>query len=391
MSTKAPPSSREDNRRRHRRRSRLLMLRRLLVVALVAALAVVLWTNWDTLAPDKLFAQLQDSLDAATGTFPVDISGTRVTALERSQSYITVLSDSYLTYYNTDGGEINRFACTYGSPLLRTAGRYVLVAEQDGKRVQLYTRSSLATEVTAKERILSVAVNTQGQFAVLTRGTQSYAVQVTVYDSTGQQIYARSRTKLATGVALSPDGEYLAVLSVEATGGVISSLVEIFPLAGGETAATFTHSVADTLLYRLDYMNSRYLAAVGETGVLSVDTRSGTSTAYTVENRRVLGSVVNGDGVALAVRDYGDTAGGTVVLLDRQASQRTTVDFDGEFRHLSTDGDDFLLLTDTRAQAIAFSGVKGSALIEADGQRAALAGDTAVILGLNSIQAYELQ
>lgn len=396
MSPKPTPSrntpvSREDSRRHHRRRSRLIMLRRLLVLVIVAVLAVVLWRNWDTMAPDKLLAKLQDSMQASAGTYPVDISGTHVSVLTRSEGYLFTLSDSYLTFYNTGGGEVNRFPCTYSSPLCHTAGRFVLLAEQDGKRVQLYTRTALQTELTAKEEILAVALNADGRFAVLTRGSQSYAAQVTVYERDGTQVYTRSRSKLATAVALSPDGEHLALLSVEANGGSLNSLVEVFPLSGSDTAAVYSHTLPGTLLYRLDYLQNARLSAVGEAGALLINTKENVTTPYTADTRRVLGYAANEDGVALVLREYGDTAGGTVAVVDKDGREVCTVPFTGEFRHLSTDGDSFLLLTDAAALRLDRSGADGTAAIEADGQRAALAGDTAVVLGLNTIQAYTLE
>lgn len=384
------PVSRGQERRRRRRRSRLIMLRRLVAWVLMIVLVVVLWQNWDVLAPDKLLAKLQDSMDTSAGTFPVDISGTNVSVLDRSQNYITALSDSYLTFYNTTGGEVKRYACTYSSPLFRTAGKYVLLAEQNGKRVQLFTRSLMLTEITAKERILSVALNEKGQIAVLTRGNQSYAVQVTVYDRKGQEIYSRSRTKLSVSVALSPDGTHLSLLSTEATDGVLSSLVEVFALSGKDTQAVFSHTVKDTLLYRLEYMNDSRLAAVGETGALLVNTRNSSAVPYTVETQRVLGYAVKADGVALALRDYGDTADGRVVVVNHHGEERCAVDFTGEFRHLSTDGSKFLLLTGDVAQSITANGASKAASVEADGQQAVLSGNTAVVLGLSSIQSYTL-
>ncbi len=385
------PVSRSQDRRRRRRRSRIIMLRRLLAWVLTFVLVVLLWQNWDTLAPDKLLAKLQDSMNTSAGTFPVNISGSNVSVLDRSQNYITTLSDSYLTFYNATGGEVKRYACTYSSALFRTAGKYVLLAEQDGKRVQLFTRSLLLTEITSKERILSVALNEKGQIALLTRGNQSYTVQVTVYNHKGQELYSRSRTKLAAAVALSPDGEHLALLSMETTAGVLSSLVEVFALSGKETQAVFTHTLSDTLLYRLEYMNDTRLVAVGETGALLVNTRNSAAVPYTTDTERVLGYAVKADGVALVLRNYGNTADGRVAVINHHGEERCTVDFTGEFRHLSTDGSKFLLLTGEMAQSITATGAAKAASVEADGQRATLIGNTAVVLGLSSIQAYTLK
>ena len=106
------PLSHEEMRRRRKKRTRLLMWKRLVLVVAVALTTWLVWSNWDTMAPDKLFARLQDLISDASGTYPVDISGSNVQQLVRSQTYNVTLSDSYLTYYNDKGGEVTRYPCT---------------------------------------------------------------------------------------------------------------------------------------------------------------------------------------------------------------------------------------------------------------------------------------
>ncbi len=381
------PSSREEARRRHRRRSRVLLVRRLIVVIVILALALVVWQNWDTLAPDKLIANLQDSMNNQAGGYPIDISGTNTTAIAKVDNYIATVSDSYLTYYDRNGGEANRYPCTYSAALMRTAGQYVLLAEQNGTRLQLSTRSAIQTEMTADNRIISAAVCATGRFAVLTQSGQGYSVKVTVYDRGGEVIYSRSRQQLAVAVALSPNGKEVALISAEAKDGVFTTALDTFPIAGGQTEANYSCTQADTLFYRLEYLNNDVLAAIGEEGVLFADTRTEEPIYYASDNERVLSAAV-GSGVALALRPYGATTGGRVAILSADAQQLSSTDFIGEYRHLSTDGNRYMLLTDSTAQMITAAGGGDSVAVEADGKAAVPDGKRAIVLGLNAISAY---
>lgn len=385
------PPSREDARRRHRRRSRILLVRRLTVTVLVIVLALVVWQNWDYLAPDKLIAGLQDSMTNQSGGYPIDISGANMTAITKADNYIVTIGDSYLTYYDHNGGEVNRYPCTYSSALMRTAGQYVLLAEQNGTRLQLSTRSAIQVEMTADNRIISAAVCAAGRFAVLTQSGQGYSVKVTVYDRNGDEIYSRSRQPLATAVALSPNGKEVALLSAQADNGVFTSTLDTFPLAGGQTEANYTHSQIDTLFYRLEYLNNDVLAAISDEGVLFANTRKGTPVYFTTENERVLSAATNGNGLAVALRPYGATAGGRVAVLNTAAEQLSTTDFVGEYRHLSTDGSRYMLLTDTAAHLFTATGSSKAAAVEADGKAAVIDSNRAIVLGLNSIAAYTLE
>lgn len=384
------PISREEARRRHRKRARLLMWKRLIVITVLFLSVFTVWRNWDTLAPDKLLAKAQDLISDASGSFPVDISGANVQHLARSQNYSVLLSDSYLTYYNDRGGEVTRYPCTYSSALMRTAGKYVLVAEQGGKRLLLTTRSMTLADMTLENNILAVDVNAKGQMAVLTLGTQGYAVELTVYDQKGTQLYRRSRTSPASEVTLSPDGKTAAMLSLEATNGALATLVEVFSLTSSDPQALYTHTAADTLLYRMDFLSNERLVAVGESGALLMTVDGDQPTAYDIGGRQLLGYAVADGNTALILRARGDTDGGEVVMLDGNGAQLCAVPFTGEFRHLSAQGKQVLLLTDSTAQVITQAGEGKSSPVEADGQQAVLFGNNAVVMGLSALQSYPL-
>ena len=384
------PLSCEETRRRHKKCARLLMWKRLGIILAIFVLVFAVWRNWDTLAPDKLLAKLQDLIGDASGSYPVDISGSNVQHLARSQNYTVMLSDSYLTYYNDRGGEVTRYPCTYSSALLRTADKYVLVAEQGGKRLLLTTRSMTLVNLTLEQNILAADVNSKGQFAVLTQGKQGYAVELVVYDQKGAELYRRSRTSLASEITLAEDGKTVALLSPEAVNGALGTVVEAFSLSSADPQALYTHTAADTLLYRLEFLANDRLVAVGESGALLMSLGGGQPTPYDIGGRQLLGYAVAQDSVALVLRPRGDTADGEVTVLDNTGAPLCTVPFTGEFRRLSAQDDRYLLLTDRTVQVITRDGAGKSASVEADGQQAVLYDDTAVVMGLSALQQYAL-
>ena len=380
----------EDKRKVRQRRARRKTVWRLLVLLALCVGLFFLWQNWDTLSPDRLMDNVQDFLGSGTGSFPVDVSGTGANRLVRCQNYLVVHSDSHLLYLNSSGAEVNRYPCTYPSALLRTAGRYVLLAEQDGTRIQLTTRTAVVTEITAEQPILSVAVNEKGQIAVLTQGARNYAVCIDVYDRSGKQIYYRGHTQLATEVALAKDGRQLALLSLLADNGNLNTVVNVFSTETAQTAALCSYTAKDSLFYRLEYFSEGWLAAVGETGAVMLDTADGLSTVYAPADKRLLGYAVADDSLALVLREYGDTGDGQVHVVSKEGDLLSAVEFTGEFRHLAGYGQQYLLLTDGYVQTLTAFGAGGMAAVPADGQQAVLCGDRAAVLGLNLIQTYPL-
>lgn len=388
--------SAEDKRVLRRRRHRRRVILRIAVLAVVCVLGVVLWLNWGALAPDKIWTWFQDLVGGGTGSFPVDLSGTGARRLEQVEGHTVVLTESHLTYLNPTGAEVARYGCTYADALMRAEGKYVLVAEQDGRRLQLSTRNEMVIEWTSEDEtkrypIRAVSLNAAGHFAVLTDGPQGYLVQLCVYNEKGELRYTRNSNRNVVDVALSPDGSTVSLTSVEAQDGTLNTHLEAFSLTADDDKPQCSYVAADTLLWRIEYLSGGMVAAVHKQGVILMNTANGQATAYAPAGMRVLGYAVSGDSVALAMRPDGDIAAGKLEVLTSTGTVSCRVDFTGEFRHLSGSDGRFALLTDSYAQIVAVTGSKGKASVPADGQQVVCAADKAVVMGRNQLNVFTVK
>lgn len=383
--------SAEDKREMRRRRQRQRMILRLIIVVAVCALAVVVWLNWNVLAPNKVLAWLQDLVGGGTGSYPMDLSGTGAHRIVQNDRYTVVLTDSHILYLNSSGAEVARYHCGYSDPLLRTEGKYVLAAEQSGRRLLLTTRNKTVLSWEAERDIRTVSLNEKGQVAVLTTGPQGYAFRIQVYDHEGEVLYTRDSNRTVTDVALSPDGTTLSVTGVEAVDGTLNTRIEIYAVASSDPDPRCAYTATDMLLSRTAYVSEGVLAAVSEQGVVLMNTENGKTQAYLPEGMRVLGYAVSGDSVALAVRAYGDTAGGEVQVISSSGSVKSYARFEGEFRHLSGHEGMYVLLTDGTAQILSANGVGGKIAVAADSRQAVYTDGYVVIMGLNRLERFPIK
>lgn len=384
------PLTAEQKRQMRRRRSRRRAVLRGIALVLVCVIVVLLWQNWDVVAPDRLYSHIQDLLGSSTGSYPVDFSGVGVQRLARVDNYSVVLTDSHLIYLNQSGAEVNRISCAYPSALMCTTDQYVLVAEQGGRRIQLSTRTSVVTEMEVDNEIIAVALNDKGQMAVLMQGSQGYLVQIKVYDRKGKLLYTRSRNQTATEIALSPDGRQVALLSIKALNGTLTSAMDVFSLTTSDTEALCSHKEADTLLYRMEYLSDGWVVAFSEDRAVMMDTANGLASVYVPSDMRVLGYAVGSDTMALVLRSYGSTGDGEVHIVNKEGVPTATIPFEGVYRDLSQQKGLYVLLTDTYAQRITANGEQVRVSVEEDGRQAVLDGDNVVVLGLNRLLAYPL-
>ena len=384
------PLTAEQKRQMRRRRSRRRAVLRGIALVLVCVIVVLLWQNWDVVAPDRLYSHIQDLLGSSTGSYPVDFSGVGVQRLARVDNYSVVLTDSHLIYLNQSGAEVNRISCAYPSALMCTTDQYVLVAEQGGRRIQLSTRTSVVTEMEVDNEIIAVALNDKGQMAVLMQGSQGYLVQIKVYDRKGKLLYTRSRNQTATEIALSPDGRQVALLSIKALNGTLTSAMDVFSLTTSDTEALCSHKEADTLLYRMEYLSDGWVVAFSEDRAVMMDTANGLASVYVPSDMRVLGYAVGSDTMALVLRSYGSTGDGEVHIVNKEGVPTATIPFEGVYRDLSQQKGLYVLLTDTYAQRITANGEQVRVSVEEDGRQAVLDGDNVVVLGLNRLLSYPL-
>ena len=378
---------REMRRRRNRRRA---ILRAVILLALCGAMLLVI-LNWDSLSPDRLMGAAENLLGVGTGAFPVDVSGVSVKHIAQVEDYSVVLTDSHLMYLNYTGAEVNRFSCAYPTALMRTAGRYVLLAEQGGRRLHLSTRSKVVLEMNADQEIITAAVSPQGQIAVLTQGPQGYAVQLKVYNNSGRLLYTRNRNQTVTEVTLSPDSKQVAMLSVEADNGNLNTTLDVFSLETSEASALCTYTAKDTLLYRAEYLGNHCAMAVGENGVVLLNTTNGLASVYYPDDRQVLGYAATEDNLALVLRPYGTTGDGEIHLIDSNGEPQLAETYSGEFRHLAGQDGAFVLLTDSVVRRVTPDGIGEAVAVGSDGRRVALNKNLAVVLGLNRITAYDVK
>ena len=380
----------EDKRQMRRRRARRRAMLRAVILVTFAITLILVWQNWEALTSGQVMSGIETLLGTGTGSYPVNMAGTHVQRLMQVQNYAAVLTDSHLIYLNHGGAEVIRYNCAYPTALMRTAGRYVLLAEQGGRRLHLSTRSKVCLEMNAEQDILSVSLNDKGQIAVLTKGPQGYTVQIRVYDRTGKLLYTRSRNHTATDVALSRDGSQVAVLSVDATDGNLNTSIDVFSLETSDAAALCSYQTKDKLLYRMEYLESGWLAAFSESDVTMLDTSDGLATVYAPADMRVLGYAVSGEDLALALRPYGDTGDGQIHIINTNGEPTCTVDFTGTFRQLVAGAEQYAVLTDTYVGQILSTGAGVTTAVPSDGQQLIVNSTHAVVLGLNRIDAYPL-
>ncbi len=377
---------RSKKRRQKRRKRFVLRWMAVLVAAVLVATAV---RYWDKLSPSALVEGVGDFLsgDGENG-FPIDVSGNRIYQMETADNCTALLSDTHLTLYNSSGNEVMRRMHSFAEPMLRCAGKYLLIAERGGKRLQLETRSKTIITHTTKYDIISATVHTNGDVAVITEAEQGYNARLTVYRKDGTVLYERLCSTLLADVAFSPNGKNLAVAAISAEQGAIHSAVEVLSLQSSDSAPVYMYSGNDVLLCRVTYLSGSLITAVGDTAVWMYHPQKEKCDVYAVTDGEMKGFAIGDNSVALVTQPYGSSGDGNFVYVKTNGTAAHTTAVEGVCRDVAAYKNTYAVLTEKNVYRLSGKGITATDEVPSDGKMVGRIGDAVTVLGLQNITAY---
>lgn len=277
---------------------------------------------------------------------------------------------------------------TFSAPILKTAGKYAVLAETGSTRLSLETRAQTLWSVTLEHPIISADVSRNGTTAVITSGGQSYNAEIVVFDKKGKEIYRRSRKRQAVDVAVSPGGDRVAIASIAAENGAIKSYLEIFTFAADKDAA-FTHEASGILLAAVDYLASGQTVAVGDTALWIADEKTGALKQTDFGGQQLLGYAPGGR--SRRPGHPGLRRDGRCRLLAVTADGATayTADIREAYRHVAADKNGVYLLTGSAVHVFGAAAETGVLEVPSDGRLIGTLGDKIMVLGLTTLRQYD--
>lgn len=402
--TRSKTASVPERAKRKNGRAKHLALR-LAAVAVAALLVLLVAVNWENLSPASIGDWLSDVFSTAGDGFPVETDGSSISAMKEVNHSLVLLSDTSLTMMNRNGGEKHRFSSNYSNPLLRSNGKYTLVAELGGMRYTVYSRSKEVLKVTAdnvsddaektevldeplKNRIISADIREDGMVALVTEASQSHTTEVRVYSVKGKKIFQlKNATLMATDVAMSPDRQTLTVVGVQTKKGQLQSVVRIYDFSNADLL--HERVIEDTMLFSVSYFSSGNVFATGDTMCVTVDPNNGKVQTIDFSKRELVTMDMDGSNCVLVLRDLGQMDGGDMLFVSSNGTVQKSHAFTGVFRDVAIKNKTAYLLTEGRLYAAtAADGVGEGVDVPQDGRMVAPFGGQVIVAGLTQLSAH---
>ena len=179
---------------------------------------------------------------------------------------IICASTNYMRYINGSGEIEWECATSVIDPILRTAGNYILIAQEGGTKLCLYEGSKLIYDTDCDDNILSANLSQKGD-CVLVTTKDLYKGAIAAYNKSGNLIFARSSGGGSViDAAISPSSRNIAVSLLD-TEDMVRSTVEIFDITKNDPVSSVVFD--DTILFDVEYFKNT-INAIGDNSSIGI-------------------------------------------------------------------------------------------------------------------------
>lgn len=240
----------------------------------------------------------------------------------RYDNLILCATPTTLTAYTKTGEvswQVNIHAAT---PILKTAGKYILIAEKGGTRVELYNGKKRVFSVNAADEIEIATLSANGDVALVTK-RQYYKGSVVVYNKNGEEVYRwNSGTYNILDASISPSRRRLAVSLLNTDKGADSRIL-LFKLNEADSYKTI--DIEDAIAYDIEFY-AETLNVYTDTKILGISTGGSISWTYDFDGKVLNRYAADADGNKLCIFDSNNTT--EAITLSAAGRTRATVKSD---------------------------------------------------------------
>lgn len=218
-------------------------------------------------------------------------------------------SDASLICYGEKGDELWRADTSISEPILKTAGRYILVAEKGGTKIYMFSGEEKIWEYTLENSVISADISSNGDVVAITDKSYSKG-EINVINRKGNLVYQWTSGKYEVLDAdISPSSRTLAVSLLNTESGADSKIL-FFDLKESESYGDIT--LEDSIAFDIEF-SSDTLFAVCDDKTVSMSTKPTIIKTNEFEEKNLTKYFVEDDGYTMLVFDNSDVSQMSVI------------------------------------------------------------------------------
>ena len=193
-------------------------------------------------------------------TVSIEYNGDKNSNVYAYDKYIVILENKVIKIYDTIGAEVASIKTEINNPIFDTAGKYLVVAEENGENVYLISGRKLLWSTETEGKIIETKVNENGYVGVVISDI-SYKNIINIYDLNGKsQFKTYVATNKVVDISISKNNQYLAIAEVDISGVMIQSSIRVISMEKARTDPSNSimnvyHSDIGKLIVNIEYQN----------------------------------------------------------------------------------------------------------------------------------------
>lgn len=245
----------------------------------------------------------------------IDVSKNKIYQIETSRNHdffiygnnLLMVSNERITCINSRGAVLWESTVSFNNPIVKTAGKYIAIAEQDGTKIMLVSRGNVLCDFDSSGNIFTVDVNHKGFFTVV-ESESGYRNKLAVYNSSGKLIYT---WKISDSYVLTSDvsgsGRFLAVSMVDTSQSGVRGILSLVDMHSA--SAVFREEFDNRLYLSVKFSSGGAFSAVGDTDSVFYGTNGKLIRRVDYEDRQLHAfSHRKGENFAVAFRNGSNTS-----------------------------------------------------------------------------------
>lgn len=291
------------------------------------------------------------------GDFPADISGSETLAFKNYNDKSFVLSNSHLMGYTSSGNEFLNLQHNFSNPVLETSIERILIYNRESTGFIVANNSNIIFEESLPSSIYCASIGKNGSMAFVT-STSSYAAQVLVFNRSMKQYFSWYLADgLITDIALSNDGEYVAISVLKVKNGIFAS--EIYCLDTDEENPVFIKEINDESIVELEVISSDKFIYVSNESTALVDWDSGEISKIGPQNLSPAYFKATGDGELVV---YSEAARSQIYLFDSDGDIKLNFEYNEIIEDISFYDETFFVLNGNQISVLDYLGKQTSVI-----------------------------
>lgn len=209
-------------------------------------------------------------------TVSLEFNGETNSSVYAYDKYIVILENKVLKIYDTIGAEVASITTEINNPIFDTAGKYLVVAEENGENVYLISGRKMLWNTDIEGKIIEVQVNENGYVGIVISDI-SYKNIIDIYDLNGKsQFKTYVATNKVVDISISKNNQYLAIAEVDISGVMLQSSIRVISMEKAKTDPS--NSIINTyysefgkLIMNIEYQNKDRILCMYNDSIESIE------------------------------------------------------------------------------------------------------------------------